>query len=295
MKHPSSDPDNLCHAITLTADQNFRVEFGTYSQWVGWTEDNRYEIRQSRLVYSDYTKIWEKLEMPYYFVHKPDELLVFLVAGGNALVERKLAEEVFPGLLGPQISIPDGQAGYKSPGLFDEPAFRRAPTPRLRMQIFKRDDRRCRICGRRPDDNSDLVLHVHHIRPWEKGGVTDPANLITICHTCHSGLDPHEDHSLFRYISSAENDPLLTFSHGVSNYRKVGLLGPVNDEKSKRGEDEDARNSLSKTVCRGAPILPHAAFAGLTRLFISAPFFRSTTPMSYWLCKLSQNCALLPK
>ena len=33
----------------------------------------------------------------------------------------------------------------------------------------------------------------------------------------------------------------------------------------------------------------------LTRLAISAPFSRSTTPMSYWPCKSSQKCVLLPK
>jgi HNH endonuclease len=177
MKQRPLNPDYLYHAITLTADDDLRVEFGTHSQWTGWTEDGRHEIRQSRLVYADYVQIFEMLKQPYCFVLSPDELTVFLVAGGNALVERKLAEGVFPGLLGPGPSIPDGRAGYKSPELFDKTAFSRAPTPRLRMQIFKRDDRRCRICGRRPDDNIDLVLHVHHIRPWEKGGVTDPANL----------------------------------------------------------------------------------------------------------------------
>ena len=38
-----------------------------------------------------------------------------------------------------------------------------------------------------------------------------------------------------------------------------------------------------------------AASAGLTRFAISAPFSRSTTPMSYCPCRSSQNCALLPK
>ena len=42
-------------------------------------------------------------------------------------------------------------------------------------------------------------------------------------------------------------------------------------------------------------MLPYAASAGLTRFAISAPFSRSTTPMSYWPCKSSQNCAPLPK
>jgi hypothetical protein len=46
---------------------------------------------------------------------------------------------------------------------------------------------------------------------------------------------------------------------------------------------------------RGRRWSAHAASAGLTRLIISAPFSRSTTPMSYWPCRSSQNCAPLPK
>ncbi len=95
MQGPSSDPDCLYHAITLTADDDLRVIFGTQSQWVGWTEDGRHEIRKSRLVYAAYATLWEKLGLPFCFVHNPDELLVFLVDGGNALVRQELAEGFF--------------------------------------------------------------------------------------------------------------------------------------------------------------------------------------------------------
>ena len=43
------------------------------------------------------------------------------------------------------------------------------------------------------------------------------------------------------------------------------------------------------------PFIPHAASAGWTRLAISAPRSRSTTAMSCWLCRSSQNWAPLPK
>jgi hypothetical protein len=45
-----------------------------------------------------------------------------------------------------------------------------------------------------------VELHVHHIRPWAKGGLTEEDNLITLCKTCHDGLDPHHDPSLFDLI-----------------------------------------------------------------------------------------------
>jgi 5-methylcytosine-specific restriction endonuclease McrA len=38
------------------------------------------------------------------------------------------------------------------------------------MRILKRDRRRCRVCGRSPDDFVDVTLHVHHIVPWSRSG-----------------------------------------------------------------------------------------------------------------------------
>ncbi|WP_375167086.1 MULTISPECIES: HNH endonuclease [unclassified Bradyrhizobium] len=104
------------------------------------------------------------------------------------------------------------------------------------MQVLTRDRRRCRICGRRPDDCEDVVLHVHHIRPWEKGGVTDLRNLITLCHTCHGGLEPHHDPSLFQYLTP--DDPvaaqLASFRKGVANYRRVGFLSGIQTSTDRR-------------------------------------------------------------
>jgi hypothetical protein len=28
---------------------------------------------------------------------------------------------------------------------------------------------------------------VHHIKPWEEGGISSPENLITLCASCHEG------------------------------------------------------------------------------------------------------------
>jgi hypothetical protein len=232
LKSPHPDADCLYHAITLTADENLKVTFGTCSEWVGWTDDTmRHELRQSRLVYADYAKTWEKIGLPYAFVLNVDDLTMFMLGGGNALVEKELAESVFPKLLKADPVVSIGPQGFKSKQLFDESAFRRAPTPRLRMDIFKRDGRRCKICGRKPGDNSDLELHLHHIRPWAKGGVTDPSNLITLCHTCHNGLKPHDDFSLYEYLEDKVDDRvqayLIAFSNSVANYRRVGFFGDI--------------------------------------------------------------------
>lgn len=55
----------------------------------------------------------------------------------------------------------------------------------LRYDIMKRDGFRCVLCGR---DRSDGVkLHVDHIIPVSKGGLTQPQNLRTLCDSCNLG------------------------------------------------------------------------------------------------------------
>jgi HNH endonuclease len=224
--------DCLYYAITLTADNSGEVIFSTQSEWVGWSNEERHEeLRKARLVYPEFTELWARLRQPYAIFHAIDEISLFLLGGGNALVEQNLGRDIFPHLLGESSSIHYGETGFISPNLLEQTAFRRVPTPKMRMQILKRDGRRCRICGRNPDDTLDLVLHVHHIRPWEKGGVTDPKNLITLCQTCHKGLAPHDDHSLYSYLRPKLNDPvadlLEEFQKGVANYRKVGFFSSL--------------------------------------------------------------------
>jgi hypothetical protein len=241
--------DCLYYAIIPTADDDLKVTFGTQTQWVGWADPQmRHELRKARLVYPRFVVLWQALRQPYAFIHTIDELTLYLVGGGNSLVEKNLAEQILGEMLTPEVSIPHGPVGFLGREMFEPTAFRRAPTPKIRMQVFKRDDYRCRICGRCPDDNSDLILHVHHIRPWARGGVTDPTNLITLCHTCHIGLVPHEDHKLFglvphedrkllRYTSTEPKNAdsrMLEFLKGVANYRKVGFFESC-DQPSRKG------------------------------------------------------------
>jgi len=90
------------------------------------------------------------------------------------------------------------------------------------MQIVQRDLYRCRICGRRPADYVDLELHVHHIRPFARDGLTIEENLITLCHTCHAGLDPHFRPQLFDLRPEEPDRP--RFPASSSDYlKRVGL------------------------------------------------------------------------
>lgn len=57
-------------------------------------------------------------------------------------------------------------------------------TPReVRLLVRERDGKRCTKCGSRKH------LTTHHIRPISTGGAAlDPANLTTLCRTCHDAV-----------------------------------------------------------------------------------------------------------
>lgn len=62
---------------------------------------------------------------------------------------------------------------------------------RLRKRILERDGYRCRACGK------PGRLEVDHVIPLHQGGAAlDPANLQTLCRTCHflkTGLEKNID------------------------------------------------------------------------------------------------------
>ncbi|WP_223176892.1 HNH endonuclease [Sphingomonas hominis] len=209
--------------MTLTATADGRASCSIDTRWVGWqSEDRRVEMRQARVVGSEFGNGWAALGHSYRHVLTLEGLADFLTSGGHALVERSVAETGFPDIAEPHPAHYSGRSGFVDPALLDPGAERRAPTPKVRMAVLRRDNRRCRVCGRHPDDNVDIVLNVHHVRPWARGGATEMANLITLCHTCHSGLEPHFDPSLFDYLDPYDGTAILKcFDDEVANYRRV--------------------------------------------------------------------------
>jgi hypothetical protein len=187
---------------------------------VGWADDKkRHERRKGRLVNPNLPKT---LGEPYLVVEGLPQLSVFLALGGRALVEQATAEKWLSDIVGEDVAVPDGSGGFKSPGLVPECAFKYAPTPKLRMQVLKRDHMRCRICGRGPEHSTDVQLRVHHIRPFARGGVTEEKNLITLCHTCHDGLDPHFEPSLYRYTDPLDlKSDRQELQDGITRYRTL--------------------------------------------------------------------------
>jgi len=241
MRLRPDDPKAPFYALTLTAEDDGQVVLGMQSRWVGYADaERRVEIREASLVFARMAEAWDDIGRPGVFVRTSDELLIFFLLGGNALIEPALAEEAIGDLLKPDHALLLGRAGFVSPNLAGPSALRRAPTPKLRMSVLKRDGRRCRICGRSPDNHLDLELHVHHIRPWEHSGITNPANLITLCQTCHRGLEPHYDASLFDYLGAGDVVSLAAeFAKGVANYRRVTAIdyGRAEGDSLKKGSE----------------------------------------------------------
>lgn len=232
-KHPS-DQIGTCsaepeyYAFMLVAGDSGQPIFHLESMWVGWHDfGRRIEIRRSRLVRASFAEGWRHVGLPYRFIRNKEDWVEYLLVGGGALVERELAERIIPYYLKDHIAYPHGARSFSDPDLLEPGALNRAPSAKLRMAVLTRDKRRCRICGRRPEDHLDLELHVHHIRPWRVGGLTNDFNLITLCQTCHKGLDPHFDPTLFDYIETGERSFLNRLRRAVDNYRG-GSAGPHN-------------------------------------------------------------------
>lgn len=227
----SPDPQAEYYAVTFLAKEDGKLEWSCYSHWEGFTdEDCRVEIRSASLVKADkIALLWrEQTGQSCLVIDTVEEMEIFFLFGGNALIERTVAELSIEEWLGPHSVVPSGPVGFVHIESIPSSALNRAPTPKLRMQILKRDEYRCRICGRRPDDHVDVELHVHHIRPWGKGGITDGANLITLCHTCHKGLEPHYEIQLFNLLVSPEDLSQVParnrkYLEGVKRYRELVL------------------------------------------------------------------------
>jgi hypothetical protein len=219
------DPEKDYYAFTFTANGKGMIQHETISRWVGWA-DKKFtkEIREPRIICPDQAvKYWQLLGQNYLVVNKEEHFYLFGLVGGNALIEKDILRKMRLDLLEPDICTRSGPDGFISVKNLPGIVFNHAPTPKQRMRILKRDKYRCKICGRRPADYVDIELHVHHIRPSSKGGLTEDENLITLCQTCHQGLDPHADHSLFELIDQKDTAEKLTsdFLASVKRYRQL--------------------------------------------------------------------------
>jgi HNH endonuclease len=216
-------------AITLL-ERGSRPEYSCYTHFTGWGPrgpDSPFEFRKASIVYPQkMLDLWTSVGQGGWVVNNEAHLTLYVRLGGNALIETSLATRSFPELVNEREVARSGPVGFKVFQSDAREVTAKAPTPAQRMRIIKRDNYRCRVCGESPNVNEHVVLHVHHVRPFSQGGLTDDDNLITLCHTCHTGLDPHWDESLF-YLANGHLDRALhelrepEFQASVQRYRQL--------------------------------------------------------------------------
>lgn len=218
------EPNSACEyfAVTVLQTESGGMGYTCFSGWVGYTDEKpRREIRQASLVIADrVVRSWRAVGQTALVVNTVDDLCLLFGFGGNAVVEKGVAEAIVPEWLAPTVVANVGEFGFAALRALPQSALNRAPTHKHRMQIIKRDGYRCRVCGRSPRDHVDLELHVHHIRPWAAGGLTEDSNLMTLCHTCHNGLEPHFEFSLYRLLSEVpSSDPTAVYLGQLAKYQ----------------------------------------------------------------------------
>ena len=73
---------------------------------------------------------------------------------------------------------------------FKESSFRqkrKSLTNSLRYDVMRKDNFKCRLCGKSPANDIKIRLEIDHILPVSKGGTNDLNNLQTLCQFCNSG------------------------------------------------------------------------------------------------------------
>jgi hypothetical protein len=224
--HDKIDCGKNYYAITYSANARGDIYVGSYTIWTGFADEERKnELRKPDFIKADVSaRVHKRLGIPFCVVNSLTDFAKWFLTGGLAFVESKTAEAVLPELMKPSPCVRLGEFGFTSTALLPRAIFHRAPTPRKRMEVIKRDKYKCKICGRRPVDYVDIELHVHHIRPHAQRGLTHEDNLITLCQTCHAGLEPHYEWSLYKLLTPDQDEDFAKRSRreyleGVRNYR----------------------------------------------------------------------------
>lgn len=217
------------YAHTLTATPDGRVQWQTQSAWVGQGSKAMWELRAASLVHPVRMRsAWSTLGQPSVVVNDTFALLIHYRLGGNAVIRSDIVESWLPRILDPIECVPGSVLNPpRSLDSTPQASLAHRPSKKLRMDILGRDKFRCSSCRRRDGSTLDFELHVHHIRPFGQGGLTEPDNLITLCQTCHQGLDPHFEMGLFSLLPGGHPTGLVPndldgseFADAVRRYRE---------------------------------------------------------------------------
>lgn len=217
----SIDPSLVYFAFTMLDLDGKRVT-SVQSRFAGWPlgrGPGAVELREAAPIIPEVmVELWRDLGEAWIVVSTPEHLYLYVLAGGNALVEQSLAARYFGDLVKPHPVVRPGPLGFER---FDSGAREvrcRRPRPKQRRRVLERDHHTCQLCGAREDEGAELTLH--HIRMFSRGGPTLDENLITLCKPCHDGLDPHEDETLF-YLPGGHLDRALARETPEAHQRAV--------------------------------------------------------------------------
>ena len=78
-------------------------------------------------------------------------------------------------------------AGYYTWRQKFESSFYLRVSKRMRYAVLERDNFRCVACGKSPKTDESVILHIDHILPKSKGGLSVITNLQTLCRDCNLG------------------------------------------------------------------------------------------------------------
>lgn len=207
------------YLVTLkNGDKNSII--GIFSSWIDFDKDDKNkEIRQISSVIPDKVKQdLEFLEKPSLIVNSVEELTSFFAMGGYALVDKQLIDKHQKEILDPIVcsnTIDRGFIKYETLPQKDKARFAR---DKFRVEVIDRDNYRCRVCGCSEADSVHIRLEVHHIKPWEEGGLTIKENLITLCNACHRGAKNFDRWKLYEKIGISSYYQNSTFFSPNENY-----------------------------------------------------------------------------
>lgn len=216
-------PDEAYYRLTRLATDDGLLLKSTHTEWVGFTESKpRREIREASLLDgSKCRSILHSMGQTCLLINSEEELKLWYAFGGNAVIVEDVAQARLSSEIGPrETATASGAFGFVDISVLSASQCQHAPSKKLRMKVLDRDGRRCFICGRSPANYVDLELHVHHIVPWGNGGITEQENLVTLCGTCHDGLDPHFDWGLVFSVKEKHYPEEPDYFKQLQNYQK---------------------------------------------------------------------------
>lgn len=234
MRSQNPIDDAEYYSLSLFSSDGEKLEYSCFSSWDSFSDKKpKREIRSACKVNpKQMAKLYSDIDEPSLMVNNELDRKIFVIFGGHAIIEGGIAEKYFGRFLEPRETAQSldpkyHTGGYRNLDILVPQKLKKAPYPKLRIKVLKRDNYKCRICGRSPDNYSDIELHVHHIRPYSDLGLTEKENLITLCHTCHKGLDPHFEWDLFPLIeqngilpkSFFEKDHTKEYRQRLKNYQ----------------------------------------------------------------------------